>query len=177
MRRALEGELKCGPTDRPEFVKRLVFGSTTRTGANLPLPQRAKITYRVVNNVKNLETKSSITIVENADDHKFIRMEIRNGSVSATMAANYFMVTVEDGRTTESIREQILTEEVVAGITEGRTDGATAFEPQIWLERCDMRTLAAIHIHPPQNIQLYDVVIKRAADIGLRPFPDYINLS
>ena len=175
-KQALEEELRSGPADKPEFVKRLVFGSMSSSRANLPLPQRTKITYRVVNNVKNAENNSSVTIVENADDHKFIRMDIRNGSVSATMAANYFMVTAEDGWTTERIREQILTEEAVAAITEGRTDG-TPFEPQLWLERCDTRTLAAIHIYPPHNIQLYDYVIKMAGDIGLKPFPDYINLT
>ena len=138
--------------------------------------EASTVTYRVVNNVKDTAANTSVTIVENPDDHKFIRMEIRNGSVSSAMAANYVMATVDEGRNIENIEQELLPPELVQSITEGLDENGV-ITPMIWLERCaDMKSLAAIHIYPPSNIQLFDKILKRASEIGLKPFPDYINI-
>ena len=156
---------------KPDWVNNPVFNHH-----KAPSTSGDNITYKVVNNVKNIEHHSSVTIVENAEDHKWIRMEIHNGSVSSAMAANYIMISIEEGRDVSSIQQEILTPQLVASITEGR-DSNGEFYPMVWLEQCaDMKSLAAIHIFPPSNIELFDKVLKQAALIGLKPFPDYINI-
>lgn len=147
-----------------EFVlpRRTVFSST-----DILTSQAITNTWRVIGVTRNESTGLKIVLLTNDATKKFIRMEFQNSVLSSTMAGNYFLVTIDGNNSSDEIETERIMK--AAELADGEL---------ICLERCPtMKSLVAVHFYPPENMDLFDRLLKSTSKLGMKPFPDYVNMG
>jgi hypothetical protein len=135
---------------KPTWVNHLLFSNKTNSQNNYHSPfEVIKVQVRNI----NFNKITTITILSNSI--RFVRIEENN--MKTVFAANYFFITLNPNLNMCCVLE----------------DGE-----EIWVEKMENVALGALHIYPPDKIELFDRLIKCAQESGLKPFLGYVaNIS
>jgi hypothetical protein len=139
---------------KPSWVNHLLFSNKTNSQNNSHLPfEVIKVQGRDI----NFNKITTITILSNSI--RFVRIEENHmkNNMKTVFAANYFLITINPNLNMCCVLE----------------DGE-----EIWVEKMENVALGALHIYPPDKIELFDRLIKCAEESGLKPLLGYVaNIS